>query len=40
MSPRIIVLRKVLNPPIIDGFKSYAQESFMMGVSMSIWNEV
>jgi len=27
MSPRIKVLRKVLNPPIIDGFKPYGQES-------------
>jgi uncharacterized protein len=27
MSPRIRVLRKVLNPPIINGFKPYGQES-------------
>lgn len=27
MSPRIRVLRKVLNPPIINGFKPYGQDS-------------
>ena len=27
MSPRIKVLRKVLNPPIINGFKPFGQES-------------
>jgi len=27
MSPRIRILRKVLNPPIINGFKPYGQES-------------
>ena len=27
MSPRIRILRKVLNPPIINGFRPYGQES-------------
>lgn len=27
MSPRIRVLRKVLNPPLINGFKPYGQQS-------------
>ncbi len=32
MSPKKRVLRKVLNPPLVDGFKPYGQESEMQNL--------